>query len=156
MEADGYSESACRIEARKETAAFTRSSEMSVWRWVKRWNNGTGLGDKAWGGYREYTLRRLGLEDKARQWVRLNALIKGQKNMTCESFARYCNEELLWSPAKDTQERKRLIPAKKIIGLKTAHSWLLQLGFKLPACCCDSQNRESCQAETAATGPVGH
>ena len=44
------------MDARKEAAAFTRSSERSVYRWISRWSSGGAgaLADDSWGGGRDY------------------------------------------------------------------------------------------------------
>ncbi len=54
------------------------------------------ISDSTWGGHSVYLLRRLGLENKARKWVRENALVKGSANMTSATFADYCNDELFF------------------------------------------------------------
>ena len=45
-----------RLEAKRAAAAFTRSGERSVARWISRWKSGTGLIDNVWGGHCRYTL----------------------------------------------------------------------------------------------------
>jgi hypothetical protein len=61
---------------------------------------------------------------RAKEWVKAHTVVKGQGNMTAESFLKFCNEELLIDWLKDHNRRP--------FSIETARSWLhKKLGFSV-------------------------
>ena len=64
------------------------------------------------------------LNEKARQYVRVNSSVKGQPNMTCATFCKWVNKTLLPNTTLGPGFPRSVSP-------ETARKWLLELGFKV-------------------------
>ena len=64
------------------------------------------------------------LNEKARQYIRVNSSVKGQPNMTCASFCKWVNKTLL--------PNSTLEPGyPRSVSVETVRRWLHELGFEI-------------------------
>eukprot|EP00697_Spironema_sp_BW2_P005437 gnl/Spiro4/17589_TR9377_c0_g1_i1.p1 gnl/Spiro4/17589_TR9377_c0_g1~~gnl/Spiro4/17589_TR9377_c0_g1_i1.p1 ORF type:complete len:245 (+),score=21.75 gnl/Spiro4/17589_TR9377_c0_g1_i1:1173-1907(+) len=130
--AHGLEGGATQQHAADTAAALVGVSRSSVYRNARRWQTGglEGLGDKEW-TFKQYTLARLGLEGRAREWVLSHAIVKGKPNLTAKAFTKYCVEELLVETRVVDGEEQLVRLREKPIAERTAQNWLHKLGFSV-------------------------
>lgn len=112
-------------DAAQEAASFVGFHLTTIQRYRNDffWNKGK-FNERKQGKYDRITVYRdETLNHEAAQWVREHAFVKGQPNMTAQSFTAYVNDTLLPSSFLPPNFPRQ-------ISLRTAIRWLHYLGFK--------------------------
>jgi hypothetical protein len=113
------------VDAAREAGSIVGYSDRTVRTLRKQfWDNSGMLEERKQGKYERMTV--YGDEEmnrKAAEWVRANAFLKGQPNMTAQSFCVWVNEDLLPSSHLPPHFPRR-------VSFRTSIRWLHHLGFK--------------------------
>ena len=114
------------VDAAREAGSIVGYSDRTVRTLRKQfWDNNGMLEERKQGKYARMTVYGdEELNKKAAQWVRANALLKGQPNMTAQSFCVWVNEDLLRSSHLPPH-----FPPKSVV----SHLRSLALSFRLQA-----------------------
>ena len=113
------------VDAARKAGSIVGYSDRTVQTLRKQfWDNNRMLEGRKQGKYARMTVYGdEELNKKAAEWVRANAFLKGQPNITAQSFCVWVNEDLLPS--------SHLLPHfPRRVSFRTSVRWLYHLGFK--------------------------